>query len=255
MNRTVSATAGRRVPAGRVSSRPRAERARQLADVLRQQITAGRFDAGRLSRRFGASRNAVREALGLLRDEGLVSRQPGVGTVVTTPKYGHGLDRLAGLAETLTGCGTVVNEVRVVEAVAELPAAIAERLEVAPGAGGVHLERLRWLGGLPLSLDTSYLTADVGAAVVAGDLTGRDVFALIEERTGCPLERAEVAVHAVAADANTAALLQIPCGAAVFAIERRTRVRGGRAVDVESIRIRADRMILRTTVPRGPVSG
>ncbi len=43
---------------------------------------------------FGASRNTVREALDLLRTEGLVDRQPGVGTVVVARKYPHGLDRL-----------------------------------------------------------------------------------------------------------------------------------------------------------------
>ena len=225
--------------------------------MLRQQITSGRFDQGKmpdersLCSQLGASRNAVREALGLLRGEGLIARRPGVGTTVITPKYGHGLDRLAGLAETLTGYGTVSNEVRVAETVAELPAAIAERLEVSIEAGGVHLERLRWLEGLPLSLDNTYLAADVGAGVLAGDVAGSDVFTLIEEHTGRPLERAEVAVHAVTADADTAALLQIPVGAAVFAIERRTRLRGGRAVDVESMRIRADRMTLHTTLHRG----
>ncbi|MFI6522205.1 GntR family transcriptional regulator [Spirillospora sp. NPDC050679] len=136
-----------------VSSSPRAERARQVADVLRQQITSGRFPGGALPgehdlvRRLGASRNAVREALDLLRREGLVVRRRGVGTTVATPKYGHGLDRLAGLAEALVGHGTVVNEVRVAEAVAELPAAFAERLEVPAESGGVHLERLRLLEG------------------------------------------------------------------------------------------------------------
>lgn len=243
--------------AGWVSSRPRARRARQVADVLRQQITAGVFDDGRLpdertlGRRLDASRNAVREALGLLRGEGLITRRRGVGTTVVMPKYGHGLDRLAGLAETLTRYGTVTNEVRVAEAVADPPAVIAERLELAPGAGAVHIERVRWLDGLPLSLDTSYLTADIGHEVLRGDLAGRDVFALIEETTGCLLGRAEVAVHAVTADQDTAALLRIPTGAAVFAIERRTCLSDGRPVDVESIRIRADRLTLRATLHRG----
>lgn len=225
--------------------------------MLRQQITAGRFDEAKLpdesslGKQLSASRNAVREALALLREEGLIARRPGVGTTVITPKYGHGLDRLAGLAETLTGRGTVSNEVRVAETVAELPIAIAERLEVPIESGGVYLERLRWLEGLPLSLDTTYLAADVGAGVLTGDLAGQDVFTLIERTTGSSLERAEVAVHAVTADLDTATLLQIPAGAAVFAIERRTRLRGGRAVDVESMRIRADRMTLHTTLHRG----
>lgn len=239
-----------------VSSRPRAERARQVADVLRQQITTGRFDAGvlpderRLGAQLGASRNAVREALDLLRQEGLLTRRRGVGTTVAMPKYGHGLDRLAGLAEALTGYGTVTNEVRVAERVPVLPAAVAERLEVSADDGGVHLERLRWLDGLPLSLDTSYLTADIGAAVLAGDLAGRDVFGLIEETTGRRLGSADIAVHAVTADPDAAALLRIDLGAPVFALERLTRLADGRPVDAESIRIRADRMALRATVHR-----
>ncbi|MFF0461877.1 GntR family transcriptional regulator [Streptomyces mexicanus] len=227
-----------------------------MADVLRQRITAGAFPGGMLpderllTAQLGASRNAVREALALLRAEGLITRRRGVGTMVTMPKYGHGLDRLAGLAETLTGHGTVTNEVRAAEIVTDPPPVITERLELPAGTAVLRIERLRRLGGLPLSLDTSYLPADIGRAVAAGDLTGRDVFALIEESTGCLLGRADVTVHAVTADADTAALLEIACGAAVFAIERLTRLSDGRPVDVESLRIRADRMTLHATLRR-----
>lgn len=237
--------------------RPRAERARRVADELRQQITEGRFPSGvlpderSLGSRLGASRNAVREALDLLRHEGLIARRRGVGTTIVMPKYGHGLDRLAGLAETLIGHGTVTNHVRVAEEVAVLPEAVAARLEVPAESGGVHLERVRSLNGLPLSLDTSYLTADVGAGVLAGDLEGQDVFALIEHTTGFRLAYADVAVHAICADPDTAAQLDIEVGAAVFALERLTRLTDGRAVDAESIRIRADRMTLRATLYRG----
>lgn len=230
-----------------------------MADVLRQRITSGGFadgalpDERSLGIHLGASRNAVREALGLLQNEGLIVRQRGVGTRVVLPRYGHGLDRLEGLAETLTGYGTVTNEVRVAEMVADPPAAIAERLDLPAGAGVVHLERVRRLDGLPVSLDTSYLTAEIARDVLTGDLVNRDVFALLEQVTGGLLGRAEVAVNAVAADSDTAELLRIPVGAAVFAIERLTYLADGRPVDVESLRIRADRMTLRATLHRvGP---
>ncbi len=104
-------------------------------------------DEQRLGAVFGASRNAVREALGLLRAEGLITRRPGVGTTVVMPKYGHGIDRLAGLAEVLTGYGTVTNQARVAEVVPRAPVGIAERLELPPGAGDVRIERLRRLDG------------------------------------------------------------------------------------------------------------
>jgi GntR family transcriptional regulator len=234
----------------------RAERARQVADVLRQQITAGTFadgvlpDERTLGSRFGASRNAVREALGLLRAEGLLTRRQGVGTIVAMPKHGHGLDRLAGLAESLTG--TVTNEVRAARVVARPPDAIAERLDLPEGGSAVYIERLRRLDGLPLSLDTTYLALDVGEGLLGCDLAGRDLFALIEETTGRRLGSAEVSVHAVNAGPDTAALLEIRLGAAVFAIERLTRFADGRPIDVESMHIRADRLTLHATLYRSP---
>jgi GntR family transcriptional regulator len=239
-----------------VASRPRAERARQVADVLRQQITSGAFNDGLLpdervlGAELGASRNAVRDALRLLRDEGLITRRQGVGTLVVMSKYGHGLERLEGLAETLIDHGEVRNEIRAAHFVDHPPAAIARRLELSPGDGVIYLERLRRLGGLPLSLDTTYLVTDIGEPLLNCDLGGQDIFLLIEETTGRRLGSAEVAVHAVNADPDTAALLDIRAGAAVFAIERLTRLPDGRPIDAESIRIRADRLTLQATVHR-----
>jgi GntR family transcriptional regulator len=172
------------------ASRSRAERARNVADVLRHQITAGAFGDGllpderTLSKQLGASRNAVREALGLLRAERLIERRQGVGTMIVMPKLGHGLERLAGLAEALVGSGTVTNEIRGAHRVRNPPEAIVRRLGIAPGQGAVYIERLRHIGGIPLSLDSTYLTDDIGQSLLEHDLAGRDVFALIEEITG-----------------------------------------------------------------------
>jgi GntR family transcriptional regulator len=240
------------------ASRSRAERARNVADVLRHQITIGAFDNGllpderTLSKQLGATRNAVRQALALLRAEGLIQRRQGVGTTVVMPKLGHGLERLAGLAEALVGSGTVSNEVRAAHRVRNPPEAIVRRLGLAPGQGAVYIERLRYLGGIPLSLDSTYLTDDIGEGLLQCDLAGRDVFALIEETTGQRLGSAEISVHAVITDPDTASLLQIPPGAAVFAIERLTRLHDGRAVDAESMHIRADRLTLQATLHREP---
>lgn len=247
----------RRVPPEWVSSRPRTQRARRVADVLRQRISSGSFadgvlpDEHALAERLNASRNAVREALSLLRDEGLLTRRRGVGTVVVMPTYGHGLDRLAGLAEALAGHGTVTNEVLLTEMAADPPVEIAERLCLDAGATVVRIERVRRVDGEPLSLDSTYLTADIGRGVLRGDLETRDIFAVIEETIGCPLGRAEIEVRAASADPETAALLGVRAGAAIFVIDRLTRLSDGTPVDAELLRIRADRMTLRATLYRG----
>jgi GntR family transcriptional regulator len=252
----------RRIPAEWVSSRPRAERARRVADALRQCISAGSFADGvlpgehTLAERLHASRNAVRDGLSLLREEGLLTRRRGAGTVVVKPAFGHGLDRLAGLAEALAGHGTVTNDVLVAEVAAEPPTTVAERLHLGTDAAVIHIERIRRVDGVPLSLDSTYLSAAIGRDVLRADLASRDIFAVIEESIGCPLGRAEIEVHAANADAKTAALLGIPAGAAIFVIDRLTRLSDGTAVDVELLRIRADRMTLRATLYRGlPAEG
>lgn len=239
---------------------PRAERARQVADVLRQRITAGAFAEGVLpderilGQSFGAGRNVVREALDLLRDEGLITRRRGIGTRVTSPKFGHGLDRLTGLAETLAADGAVVNDVRAARLVPHAPKVITERLRLPEGSEAVYLERLRSVDGTPLSVDTSWLAPEVGRQLLECDLAHRDVFDLIEEATGTRLGAADVTVHAVTADPDTARLLGIDEGAALFAIDRLTHLADGRPVDAETLRVRADRLALRTRLHRAPAS-
>ncbi|MEV5847876.1 GntR family transcriptional regulator [Streptomyces sp. NPDC051985] len=237
------------VAAHRTRRRLRADQARQLADLLRHQILTDAFPDGTLPHEttlasdYRASRNTVRQALDLLRAEGLVDRLPGVGTVVVARKYPHGLDRLMGLAETLREHGQVTNEVRTMGP-APAPTPVAERLRVPPGADVLYIERLRRLNGLPLSLDLTYIPLDIGTALLGADLENNDVFRLLETITGRPLGHAEITLEAVNADAHSAAVLQAPRGAAVLMLERLTHLADGRPVDLEFIRFRGDRITM-----------
>ncbi|GAA2745261.1 GntR family transcriptional regulator [Kitasatospora cinereorecta] len=230
--------------------RLRADRARQVADVLRRQVLDEVYKAGplpheeRLAEEFGASRNTVREALDLLRGEGLVRRVPGAGTLVVAEKVPHGLDRLAGLAETLHEHGEVVNEVRAFGPV-RAPGPVARRFGLPDGADVFYVERLRRLNGLPLSLDLTYLAPDVGAALDPAELAHRDVFRLIEEAAGQPLGHADISLEAVNADPHSATVLEVPRGAALLMLERLTRLADGRPVDLEYVRFRGDRLTMR----------
>ncbi|MEU1206338.1 GntR family transcriptional regulator [Nocardia sp. NPDC005825] len=234
----------------------RADRARHVADVLRQQIHASAFDnalpaEAALSAEFGVSRNTVRDALALLKDEGLIERAPKIGTHVARRKYDHGLDALLGLKETLRGHGEVRNEVRAARRVTP-PPAVARKLRLEPGEQAVYIERLRWFGDLPLSLDLTYLVPGIGDEVVTRDLETNDVFALIEQISGGPLGSAELALEAITADAHSAMTLQMPEGGALLLLERLTSLEDGRPVDLEYIRMRGDRITMRGSLIRPP---
>ncbi|WP_052313866.1 GntR family transcriptional regulator [Nocardia thailandica] len=232
----------------------RADRARRVADILRHQVLAGAFDGvlpteQELATEHDASRNTVREALALLRDEGLIDRAPKVGTRVGKRKYDHGLDALLGLQETLKEHGTVRNEVRAATFLTA-PPAVARRLGLDPGERVVYIERLRYLAEMPLSLDLTYLAPDVGAEVLANDLETTDVFVLLEQVTGRSLGSADLALEAVAADPHTATTLDAPAGAPLLMLERLTHLDDGRPVDLEYIRMRGDRITMRGSLTR-----
>ncbi|MDV3124868.1 GntR family transcriptional regulator [Mycobacterium sp. 21AC1] len=234
--------------------RPRADQARQVADVLRHQIFDGAYAQGlpaegELAAEFFVSRNTVREALGVLKNEGLIDRGTKVGTHVTVRKYDHGLDALVGLKETFKDYGEVRNEVRAVLQLAA-PPAVARKLNLEPGAQVVFIERLRYLAELPLSLDLTYLVPDIGEQVMAYPLETNDVFTLIEQVTGQRLGTATIALEAVSADPHSAATLAVPDGAALLMAERLTSLDDGRPVDLEYIRMRGDRITMRGNLTR-----
>ncbi len=234
--------------------------ARRVCDILRARIRSGIYGEhplpaeAQLAADFCVSRNVVRDALSLLRDEGMIDRVPGAGTFVVAQKAVQDLDRLRGLAESFeTGSSRIVNRVLLAELMPATPI-VAERLELSPGTPVVALERVRLLDGEPLSLDASYLTADIGAPLLNMDLAGRDVFGLVEAELGLQLGSAAVAIEAVAADPTVAGLLSIRPGAPLLLLERLTYTDSGRPVDLEYLRFRGDRFSLSGRLHRIPVT-
>lgn len=231
-------------------ARTRVAPARRIRDVLRARILTGAYgerplpSETDLAAEFGASRNIVRDVLTLLRAEGLVDRIPGAGTFVVSAKAVQGLDRLRGLAETFdAGADRVVNQVVLAEIVPATPI-VAEKLELAPRAPVVALERVRLLDGEPLSLDASYLPADVGEPLLGMDLARHDVFGLLERDLCLLLGSAALSIEAIAADRTVADLLRVREGSPLLFLERLTFTESGRPVDLEFVRYRGDRLSL-----------
>lgn len=239
----------------------RADAARWVRDSLRRQIMEGAFGGlaaprpalppeTRLAAELGVSRNVVREALDLLRAEGLITRVPGAGTFVTGAKLRQRLDRLEGLAESLAGYHLPVdNRVLSVREAAATPF-VARKLKVEEGSLTMFVERLRLVGGIPLSLDTSWLRAEAVPALLGADLHRTDVFPLIEDRLGVTLGWAELTTEAVSADEATAVLLGIRSGSPLLLLHRLTYLDDGTPFDLESIRYRGDRICLFSTLSR-----
>jgi GntR family transcriptional regulator len=127
---------------------------------------------------------------------------------------------------------------------------VARKLALEPGAQVVFIERLRYLGDLPVSLDLTYLAPEIGEQVIDHPLESNDIFALIERVSRRRLGGASLALEAVSADAHTAAMLQVPAGSALLMSERLTSLDDGTPVDLEYIRMRGDRITMRGNLVR-----
>lgn len=230
---------------------------RQLRDVLRADILSDLHGPGdrlpaeaELMRLLGASRTSVRAALDLLREEGLIERVPGAGTSVLTTKASHGLDRLRGLGESFgPEAGRVVNEVLSAQIIPS-PRMVSDRLQLAAGDEVVLIERVRHLDGKPLSLDISYLPADLARPLLDVDLTSNDVFVVLDGPLGLRLGAARLSIEAIRADASVARLLALPSGSPLLMVDRLTHLEDGRPIDLEFLRYRGDRLTLTTWLIR-----
>jgi GntR family transcriptional regulator len=182
----------------------------------------------------------------------LVTRVQGAGTFVTGAKLRQHLDRLEGLAESMAGYHLPVdNRVLSVRESVATPF-VAGKLAVPEGSPIAFVERLRSVGGLPLSLDTSSLRPEAIPVLLGADLHSADLFSLIERELGVRLGWAEVTTEAVAADAETAKLLAIRPGAPLLLMHRLTFLEDGTPFDLEAVRYRGDRCALTTTILRPP---
>lgn len=164
---------------------------RQLADQVRERIISGDLPPGcqlpseaELGEEYGVGRNTVRQALAVLRTEGLLRTAQGSGTFVAdptgTPMTWRGTEAFsrsarlaatdtAGFQRELKALGRIGSVSLEVEQIAA-PADIAERLDIPPGSNVVVRHRLQRIeGNLSALADSYFPLALVAGTEVAGE--------------------------------------------------------------------------------------
>ncbi|GLY77162.1 transcriptional regulator [Actinoallomurus iriomotensis] len=234
---------------------------RRLRDLLRSAILRDGFPAGQLPGEpelmtsYGVTRAVVREALALLRREGLIDRRQGVGTHVVV----HAV--LARLAEAHGAADPRVDSVfnrrlrpRVLDrSTIPLPAIAAERLGAPPGVPCLRLEYVALLDEEPTALATNYVLFPEAERLLALPFD-TDWYALLRD-AGIGLGESEFVVGCAPADATNAPLLDVAEGPPLITIEQVIRDATGRAFDLAHIHTRGDRFLFVSRAVREHASG
>jgi GntR family transcriptional regulator len=213
----------------------------QVRALLEQALEAGEWAPGAaipseltLAARFGVSQGTVRKAIGALASENLLVRRQGKGTFVATHTEEKSsnfrflrIRRNDGQPEYP---GSRLIDLRRGKAGAE----IARLLEMRSGDSVFVLRRILEYGGRPAVLDEISLPASLFAGLTRARYAAYpgSMYGFFETRFGVRMLRAEERLHAVAADATSAALLQVAPGTPLLAVDRVSFTYGDRPVEV-----------------------
>lgn len=241
---------------------------KQIADALRAQIETGTLPPGEklpsesaLTQQFKVSQGTIRQALAILRGEGLIVAEHGRGVFVRSrPKIQRlAHDRFArrhreqGKAAYLVEAEQTNARPRVdVSYVGpdKAPAEFARRLSVKTGTK-VLVRRRRYLSDeQPTTLATSYIPWDIaaGTSMTEADTGPGGIYARIEE-LGHRLERFTEDVTARMPTPEEVKALRLPQGTPVLVLVRVAYDAEGRAVEVCDTIMSADHYVLSYELP------
>jgi GntR family transcriptional regulator len=249
--------AGHATSAGRRGA-AHAHEVRRLRDLLRSAVLRGAYPGGalpgeaELMAAHALSRNTVREALALLREEGLIERTQGVGTHVVATAVLTRLAEAHGAADPVRD--SIFNRrmrPQVLDcSVLAAPDPVAGRLGVAAGTPVLRLEYVALLGDEPMGLATNYVLFPEAAAVRDTPFVS-DWYALLAD-AGVRLGESEFVFGCASADPLTAPLLEVPPGSPLIAMEQLITDPDGRRFDVAYVHTRGDRFLFISKAWRQP---
>lgn len=216
----------------------------QVSADIRRRVEDGAFDAGfpgeiALTEQYDVSRHTIREALRVLRNEGLLRSERGRGTTIEQSPYSQNLGTLYSLFRTIEDQGVAQrSEVRRLNTTTN--PSVAANLQLAPDADLVVLERIRFAADEPLAVDTAWLPKDVAAPLLEADFTRGGLYDALASLCDIRPDAGSERVTAQTAPSHIAEILDLPSGVATLYIER-AAMADGAPVEWRETYIRGDR--------------
>lgn len=222
----------------------------QLKLHIESQIRSGTWQPGDqvpsesvLGEKFHVSRTTVRQALGELVNQGLLTRVQGKGTFVAHPRIRQRLTRLTGFTEDF--------QARLMKPASQLlrqgnepaPARVASALRITEGTPVIILERLRLADELPMAVEIAHLREDLFPSFNAEEFPGGSLYTYLAEKFNTIPTIAHQDMEAIGCPRTKARLLEISKGGPVLHIYRTTFDQSGRPFEQVESFYRGDRYV------------
>jgi len=192
-----------------------------------------------LMARYQVSRATVRKAIDGLVADGLLHRTQGLGTFAVRPRLETKL-HLASFSQDMRRRGLTPSTQIISIGLDEPPAAVAQWLQLAPGAPAWRLTRVRLADGTPIAHEDGWYPAESLPGLDQRRLEDASLYQLLGQDYGLWIDHAEQTVWAEPAAAELAPLLGIEASTPLL-VFRRLSSAAGRPVEYVVSRYRGDR--------------
>ncbi len=212
----------------------------QIKALLVQGLQRGEWQAGdaipsemELAARFKVSQGTVRKAIDEMASEKLLVRRQGKGTYVATHAEEQTQYRFLRLAPDAGGAASLKRRMLECRRMRSTPE-VAATLGLKAGEPVVEIRRLLLEGAAPTVLDDLWLPGGLFKGLTAERMQAwrGPLYRLFEVEFSVRMIRAEERIKAVAADAESAALLGVALGEPLLSVERRSFTYGDKPVEL-----------------------
>jgi len=228
----------------------------QIAEKLRQNIHQGVYQLGekfptetKLAEQFAVNRHTIRQAIALLKNEGLLRVDRGRGTFVAAKTIRYAIGKRVRYNQTLKAQGwkTRFQLLRVLEVPADN--AVARGLEIAYGEPVALIERLSFADEEPISMGTGYFPLKRFPDILEQKnikilQEKQSISQFLQQVYGCDHIRRSTCVSARLVQLQDAKWLQIPLNQPILLAESVNVDQTGNVIEYGVTRLRGDRMEL-----------
>lgn len=226
-----------------------------VEDHIRSLIDSGELVPGdlipsepQLANQLRVSPGTVKKAIDNLVWERRLYRHQGKGTYVSRIDFNNSLFRFTTYGDE-SGHLARIHKVTTKRHLEKGSAEFCRRLGVPTGSSLLYIERVGHVKEVPVMIEYSRWRSELLPGLENEDIHIPDLlYALVVEKYGIQVVRAQEALTAGGADARTAEMLQIEPGAPVLVLNRTTYTTENRVIEVRTSKGRADKFSYTTEI-------
>jgi GntR family transcriptional regulator len=227
----------------------------QIRETIAERIQAGEWAPGGripperdLCREFGTSRMTLRQAVGDLVANGILTRFQGKGTFVAERKVAQPINPLQSFTVSMDSQG-IVPGARLID-LTRIPATrdLAAMLQLRVGERVFRIVRLRTGSGQPLAVEYAHFPAQRFPGLDLFDLEKQSIYRILAEHYGRAPVRAEQTLEPAVARPFEAELLGVAVGAPLMLWERTAYAADDTPIEFARDLYRGDRIRFRVDI-------